>query len=120
MIFGDHGSEEPSTSVKVDAWLNPRLVTEAYLLTSAAEGTQWARLFSCGISRGIVPLVSSWILLAVLEQGRELRSAKSYGGAMYVCRERHAVGGVQPDCVTHAHAHALNAAPSPERDERDD
>eukprot|EP00752_Nemacystus_decipiens_P005240 g4756.t1 len=24
MVFGDHGSEEPASSVKVDAWLNPR------------------------------------------------------------------------------------------------
>lgn len=29
MIFGDHGAEEPGTSVKVDAWLNPRFVRAA-------------------------------------------------------------------------------------------
>lgn len=39
MVFGDHGSEEPSSSVKVDAWLNPRLETAAVpFRLSAADG----------------------------------------------------------------------------------
>lgn len=38
MIFGDHGSEEPSSSVKVDAWLNPRLETAAAVMGALEKG----------------------------------------------------------------------------------
>lgn len=90
MIFGDHGSEEPSSSVKVDAWLNPRLETAA-AVNRQWPGTAKLRCFThrpivVGLSRGMTILLlfrcHRWALVffATLGQRQALRAAKSFGG----------------------------------------